>query len=155
MRQVKRIWEDIGWARACCADLGSPMDPQVSGGRGVFQNHNAALAIWGVLKTHDIMNEYIRHNFEDHPSIAAEQVRWVTRNVMGGDKVAAGSGDRAVENRMAKASLRRRRRRSRLGWTRILLASTCWKKSKGLRRGQDIGSCPRGRFRSENYCWRH
>ena len=85
MRQVKRIWEDIGRARACCVDIGSPTDPgEVSG--GVFENHNAALAIWGVLKAHDVMQEYIGHNFEDHPSIAAEQVRWVTRNVMSREK---------------------------------------------------------------------
>jgi hypothetical protein len=46
------------------------------------------------------MNEY----FEDHPSIAAEQVRWVvTRNVMGGEKGLSGSGDRSVveEGRLA------------------------------------------------------
>lgn len=53
MRQVKRIWEDIGRARACCVDLGSPTDAEEAGG-GVFQNHNAALAMWGVLKAHDI-----------------------------------------------------------------------------------------------------
>jgi hypothetical protein len=101
MRQVKRIWEDIARARACCVDIGSPTDPKEIGG-GVFQNHNAALAIWGVLKAHDVMQEFISHNFEDHPSIAAEQVRWVTRNVMSGEKSNSGSGDKALESRLSK-----------------------------------------------------
>jgi hypothetical protein len=102
MRQVKRIWEDIGRARACCVDLGSPTDAEEAGG-GVFQNHNAALAMWGVLKAHDIMNEYLHHNFEDHPSIAAEQVRWVTRNVMGGEKSGADSDVKSLEGRLTKS----------------------------------------------------
>jgi hypothetical protein len=101
MRQVKRIWEDMARARACCVDIGSPTDPKEVGG-GVFKNHNAALAIWGVLKAHDVMQEFICHNFEDHPSIAAEQVRWVTRNVMGGENVDSGSGDKAMESRVSK-----------------------------------------------------
>jgi hypothetical protein len=102
MRQVKRIWEDIGRARACCVDLGSPTDAEEAGG-GVFQNHNAALAMWGVLKAHDIMNEYLHHNFEDHPSIAAEQVRWVMRNVMGGEKSGADSDVKSLEGRLTKS----------------------------------------------------
>jgi hypothetical protein len=101
MRQVKRIWEDIGRARACCVDLGSPTDVDEGTG-GVFQNHNAALAMWGVLKAHDVMNDYLRHNFEDHPSIAAEQVRWVTRNVMGGDKQGSDSDIKSLESRISK-----------------------------------------------------
>jgi hypothetical protein len=49
------------------------------------------------------MNEFFRPNCEDHSSISAEHVRWVTHNVKGGDnKGAAGSGDRALEIRMAK-----------------------------------------------------
>jgi hypothetical protein len=72
-------------------------------GGGVFQNHNAALAMWGVLKVHDIMNEYLRHNFEDHPSIAAEQVLRVTRNVMGGKKNSANSDIKLLEGRLTKS----------------------------------------------------
>jgi hypothetical protein len=81
MRQVKCIWKDIGQASACCVDLGSPTDAEEAGG-AVFQHHNATLAMWGVLKAHNIINKYLHHNFKDHPSIAAEQVRWVTRNMM-------------------------------------------------------------------------
>jgi uncharacterized protein YneF (UPF0154 family) len=83
-------------------DLGSPTDAEEAGG-GVFQNHNAALAMWGVLKAHDIMNEYLHHNFEDHPSIAAEQVRWVMRNVMGGEKSGADSDVKSLEGRLTKS----------------------------------------------------
>jgi hypothetical protein len=68
----------------------------------VFQNHNAALAMWGVLKAHDVMNDYLQHNFEDHPSIAAEQVRWVIRNVMGGDKQGSDSDVKSLEGRISK-----------------------------------------------------
>jgi hypothetical protein len=102
MRQVKSIWEDIGRARACCVDLGSPTDAEEAGG-GVFQNHSAALAMWGFLNLHDIMNEYLRHNFEDHPSIAAEQVCWVTRNVMGGEKHGADSNVKSLEGCLTKS----------------------------------------------------
>jgi hypothetical protein len=104
MRQVKRIWEDIARARACCVDIGSPTDTKEVGG-GVFQNHNAALAIWGVLKAHDVMQEFISHNFEDHPSIAAEQVRWVTRNVMGGERGNSRSGAIVMESRLSTLEL--------------------------------------------------
>jgi hypothetical protein len=101
MRQVKRIWEDIGRARACCVDLGSPTELEEGSG-GVFQNHNAELAMWGVLKAHDVMNDYLRHNFEDHPSIAAKQVQWVTRNVMGGDKQGSNSDVKSLEGCISK-----------------------------------------------------
>jgi hypothetical protein len=100
MRQVRRIWEDIAGARACCVDIGSPAEPEEVGG-GVFQYRNAALAIWGVLKAHDVMQEFLCHNFEDHPSIVAEQVRWVTRNMMSGERGTSGSGDKAMESRMS------------------------------------------------------
>ena len=83
-------------------DLGSPTDAEEAGG-GVFQNHNAALAMWGVLKAHDIMNEYLHHNFEDHPSIAAEQACWVTRNVMGGKKNGADYDVKSLEGRLMKS----------------------------------------------------
>jgi hypothetical protein len=39
--------------------------------------------MWAVLKTHDVMEEYLVHNFEDHPSIAAENVRFLTYHMMG------------------------------------------------------------------------
>ncbi len=49
----------------------------------IFQDHNAALAMWAVLKMHDVMEDYLAHNFVDHPSIAAENVRFLTYSVMG------------------------------------------------------------------------
>ena len=74
-RQVLRIFEDMASARACAVD---PLAPPISKRSpelpedGVFQDHNASLAMWAVLKTHDVMEDYLAHNFEDHPSIAAE-----------------------------------------------------------------------------------
>jgi hypothetical protein len=80
-RQVLRIFEDMARARACAVDL-SP--PSTKGGvDSVFEDQNGALAMWAVLKTHDVMEEYLIHNFEDHPSIAAENVRFLTYNMMG------------------------------------------------------------------------
>jgi hypothetical protein len=49
------------------------------------------------------MNEYLHHNFEDHPSIAAEQVRWVTRNVMGGKKNGGDSDVKSLEGCVTKS----------------------------------------------------
>jgi hypothetical protein len=85
-RQVLRIFEDMARARACAVDLAPPMLRRAGVDvpeDGVFQDHNAALAMWAVLKTHDVMEDYLAHNFEDHPSIAAENVRFLTYNVMG------------------------------------------------------------------------
>jgi hypothetical protein len=84
-RQVLRIFEDMARARACAVDLAPPVTKRSADlpEEGVFQDHNAALAMWAVLKTHDVMEDYLVHNFEDHPSIAAENVRFLTYNVMG------------------------------------------------------------------------
>ena len=84
-RQVLRIFEDMARARACAVDLAPPVMRRgiEATSHGVFQDHNAALAMWAVLKTHDVMEDYLAHNFEDHPSIAAENVRFLTYNVMG------------------------------------------------------------------------
>jgi hypothetical protein len=68
-------------ALACAVDL-SP--PSTKGGiDGVFEDQNGALAMWAVLKMHNVMEDYLIHNFEDHPSIAAENVRFLTYNMMG------------------------------------------------------------------------
>jgi hypothetical protein len=80
-RQVLRIFEDMARARACAVDLSPPSN--TGGADSVFQDHNGALAMWAVLKTHDVMEEYLVHNFEDHPSIAAENVRFLTYHMMG------------------------------------------------------------------------
>jgi hypothetical protein len=80
-RQVLRIFEDMARARACAVDLSPPSSK--GGVDSVFEDQNGALAMWAVLKTHDVMEEYLIHNFEDHPSIAAENVRFLTYNMMG------------------------------------------------------------------------
>jgi hypothetical protein len=96
-RQILRIFEDMAQARACAVDLTPPKD--IRGGEdAVFQDHNAALAMWAVLKTHDVMESYLVHNFEDHPSIAAENVRFLTYNMMG----AGGNGTENVGKQVEK-----------------------------------------------------
>jgi hypothetical protein len=72
-------------ARACAVDLAPPVmrcDVDVPED-GVFQDHNVALAMRAVLKMHDIMEDHLANNFEDHPSIAAENIWFLTYNVMG------------------------------------------------------------------------
>jgi hypothetical protein len=84
-RQVLWIFEDMARARACAVDLAPPVYKRSTElpEDGVFQDHNTALAMWAVLKTHDVMEDYLAHNFEDHPSITAENIRFLTYNVMG------------------------------------------------------------------------
>ena len=83
--QVLRIFEDMARARACAVDLAPPTMRRGSemSSDEIFQDHSAALAMWAVLKTHDVMEDYLAHNFEGHPSIAAENVRFLKYNVMG------------------------------------------------------------------------
>lgn len=84
-RQALRIFEDMTRARACAVDLaplvtrcGAVMMPE----DGVFHDHNAALAMWAVLKIRDVMEGNLAYNFEDHLSIAVENVRFLMYNVM-------------------------------------------------------------------------
>jgi hypothetical protein len=64
-------------------------------------DQSAALAMWAILKMHDVMETYLTHNFEDHPSIAAENVRFLTYNLMG----AGHQGDADVEVKQLKKQL--------------------------------------------------
>ena len=98
--QVLRIFEDMARARACAINLALPIMRHGTDmpEDGVFQDHNAALAMWAVLKTHDVMEDYLAHNFEDHPSIAAENIRFLMYNVMG----AGGSNMDAIVKNLVK-----------------------------------------------------
>ena len=89
--QVRRIFEDMARARAGAADLELPQDRK---GReeAPFSSQSAALAMWSILKTHNVMELYLNHNYKDHPSIAAENVRFLMYNLMG-----AGKSDADVE----------------------------------------------------------
>lgn len=40
----------------------------------------ATIYIWRTLKTHTIMQEYLKYNFEDHPASASVITRFVTNN---------------------------------------------------------------------------
>jgi hypothetical protein len=72
-RQVLRIFEDMARARACAVHLAPPVSKQSS-------------------ELPEDGEDYLAHNFEDHPSITAENVRFLTYNVMG-----AGGSDMDVE----------------------------------------------------------
>jgi hypothetical protein len=47
-----------------------------------------AAILWGVFQTHDVMDSYESSNFEDHPSMASEYVKFL---------LATNSGFEAVE----------------------------------------------------------
>jgi hypothetical protein len=101
-RQVLRIFEDLARARACAVDLAPPSNAKAkeSDEGDPVRDHNAALAMWAVLKTHDVMQEYLTHNFEDHPSIAAENVRFLTYNLMGAGDNLADADLKAMEKKV-------------------------------------------------------
>ena len=40
----------------------------------------ATTYIWGTLRTHSVMQEYLKYNFEDHPAFASVITRFVTNN---------------------------------------------------------------------------
>jgi DNA anti-recombination protein RmuC len=42
--------------------------------------------MWSCLKTHDVMSGYIDHQFENHPAISAEYVKFLATN-SGSEKV--------------------------------------------------------------------
>jgi hypothetical protein len=101
-RQVLRIFEDLARARACAVDLAPPSNAKAKESEegDPVRDHNAALAMWAVLKTHDVMQEYLTHNFEDHPSIAAENVRFLTYNMMGAGDNLADANLKAMEKKV-------------------------------------------------------
>jgi hypothetical protein len=43
--------------------------------------------MWGSFKTHDVMSQYVSHNFENHPAVSTEYVKFLATN-SGSDKVA-------------------------------------------------------------------
>ena len=42
--------------------------------------------MWGSFKTHDVMTQYVTHNFENHPAVSTEYVKFLATN-SGSDKV--------------------------------------------------------------------
>jgi hypothetical protein len=100
-RQVRRIFEDMARARAGAADLEPPQERRGREGT-LVTDQSASLAMWAILKTHDIMEAYIIHNFEDHPSIAAENVRFLTYNLMGAGRSDAESDIKNLEKQVDK-----------------------------------------------------
>jgi hypothetical protein len=111
-RQVLRIFEDMAHAQACAIDL-SP-STNTGGVDGVFQDHNGALAMWAVLKTHNVMEEYLIHNVENHLSIAAENVRFLKYNMMGAGGSSADVDAKNLEKQVDKLDIANKNLRSQL-----------------------------------------
>jgi hypothetical protein len=63
-------------------------------------DQSATLAMWAILKMHIVMETYLTHKFEDHPSIATENVHFLMYILMG-----AGQGDADVEVKQLKKQL--------------------------------------------------
>ena len=69
-RCVKRCFQDMGSTRVIAKDGRLVNDPLGT----------ATTYIWGTLRTHSIMQEYLKYNFEDHPAFASVITRFVTNN---------------------------------------------------------------------------
>jgi hypothetical protein len=76
--------------------------PQDQRGRegALVTDQSATPAMWAILKTHDIMEPYIIHNFEDHSSIAAENVRFLPYNLIGAGQSDANSDIKNLEKQV-------------------------------------------------------
>jgi hypothetical protein len=86
------------------ADLYAPKD-----GIGESLTTRSPLSIcahllWASFKTHDVMSEYVAHNFENHPAVSTEYVKFLATN-SGSDKVAKLSDQmEAFKSRVSTAS---------------------------------------------------
>lgn len=69
-RCTKRCFQDMASVRVTARDVEHAKD----------RVPTATEFIWATLKTHGVMEEYIQHNFEDHPSFASVITRFVTNN---------------------------------------------------------------------------
>lgn len=69
-RCIKRCFQDMSSVRVTARDIKHAKD----------RDATATEYIWATMKTHAIMEEYVRHNFEDHPSFASVITRFVTNN---------------------------------------------------------------------------
>lgn len=69
-RCTKRCFQDMASVRVTARDVKHAKDKTTT----------ATEYIWVTLKTHTVMEEYIRHNFEDHLSFASVITRFITNN---------------------------------------------------------------------------
>jgi hypothetical protein len=65
--QIKRIFWDISEARIEARDVGG-------GSSGSSRLDTASTCIWATFRAHQVMADYLRHNFSDHPNMASELV---------------------------------------------------------------------------------
>ena len=91
---VHRIFHDLHAARAGVLQSFRPGDNESI----------CAQVLWGVFKTHDVMLEYKRYKFKNHPSIASEYVKFLASNSGNDliDKVSSRVG--TVETKMKELS---------------------------------------------------
>ena len=69
-RCIKRCFQDMAAVRVTARDVKHAKD----------KYSTATEYVWATLKTHAVMEEYVRHNFEDHSSFASVITRFVTNN---------------------------------------------------------------------------
>ena len=69
-RCIKRCFQDMAAVRVTARDVKHARDKHIT----------ATEYIWATLKTHSVMEEFVRHNFEDHPSFASVITHFVTNN---------------------------------------------------------------------------
>jgi hypothetical protein len=97
-----------------------------SGEDGVFRDCRAALAMWAILKMHDVMADCLAHNFEDHPSIAAKSIHFLMYNFMGARESGTEGEVKALDKQLDKFEMAYKNLTKQVNKRRAQLTS--WKK---------------------------
>jgi hypothetical protein len=63
-----------------CEDLYAPKEGVVAAMTVEDPASVCAHMLWACLKTHDVCAHYLEHNFENHPAISAEYVKFLATN---------------------------------------------------------------------------
>jgi len=70
---IQRIFEDMASVWAEAQDIGSDLKDS--------REYTTAMVLWVTLKTHEIMDEYMDHDFEHHPSVTSELVQFLVSSL--------------------------------------------------------------------------
>jgi len=70
---IQWIFEDMALVWAEAWDIGSNLKD--------LREYTMAMVLWVTLKMHEIMNEYMDHNFEHHPSVTLELVQFLVSSL--------------------------------------------------------------------------
>lgn len=95
-RCVKRCFSDMSDVRSTARDARDADSPLST----------ATQYLWAILRTHQTMGEYLRRNFEDHPSFASVITRFVTNNSFQSDFKSLESRVDKVEAALKKVNSR-------------------------------------------------